>query len=107
MAAPSRGAAARHITGHDRYQTPGYAPKDLLKLYIYAYPQPDLVKPSTGSRTRFRSDRAAAAFEAKLQDHSRFLASGLMLGSGTKLNLAASMALWVHTGIVSRLPLPA
>jgi len=51
VAAPSRGAAARHITGHDRYQTPGYAAKDLLKLYIYAYPQPDLVKPSTGSRT--------------------------------------------------------
>ena len=56
---------------------------------------------------RFRSDRAAAAFEAKLQDHSRFLASGLMLGFGTKLRRAASVALWVQTRIVSRLPLPA
>src|SRR5215212_4866570 len=56
---------------------PGYAPADLLKLYIYGYlnrvPEPGTLKPPPGSRNppQYRGDLAVAASQARLQDHRR------------------------------------
>jgi transposase len=53
---------------------PGYAPSDLLKLYIYGYLNRDPVQPKAGSRDapQCRGDLAVAAPEAGLQGDCRF-----------------------------------
>jgi hypothetical protein len=50
---------------------PGYAPADLLKLYIYAYLNWGAVEPPVGGGNppQYRGDLAAAAPETGLQDH--------------------------------------
>jgi transposase len=47
---------------------PGYAPADMLKLYIYGYLNRGAVEPSAGGRDppQYRGDLAAAAPEAGL-----------------------------------------
>jgi transposase len=50
---------------------PGYAPADLLKLYIYGYLNPGAVESSAGGRDppQYRGDLVAATPEAGLQDN--------------------------------------
>ena len=65
------------FTGHGRRRAylslnrPGYAPADLLKLYIYGYP--NRVRSSrrleAETQPQYRGDLAAATPEAGLQDH--------------------------------------
>jgi hypothetical protein len=51
---------------------PGYAPANLLKLYIWL-PQPDPIQPRAGSRgpSQYRGDLVAAASQARFQDDCR------------------------------------
>ena len=53
---------------------PGYAPGDLLKLYIYGYLKPGAVKSAAGGRmpSQRRGYLAVANPEARLQNHRRF-----------------------------------
>src|SRR5205085_6267151 len=61
LAAASFSRVEPKVTGR-----PGYAPADLLKLYILRLPKPGAVEPSAGGRDspQYRGDLAAAAPEA-------------------------------------------